>query len=176
MSLSNTESKASDVGVADYFNSHPEDAASILVAKAPDVLVLSHCVGAPKTARYFAKSLGCKVTEKMIKTIKIKVAKDILLVTREELEAAALSHPVTAARMARTPSLCDPQWYRSATQRKSRRVVFKQSVEEKISKNEKTTDIEIAMKTHQEHLSLEEMQKAKALLDDDDQEDAEFFS
>lgn len=109
----NTESNPSEVGVADYFDNHPEETASILVAKAPDVLILARCIGAPKTARYFAKRLECKVTEKMIKTIKAKVAKDIILVTREELVAAALSHPITAARMTREPSLCDPQHYRA---------------------------------------------------------------
>lgn len=109
-----SEPVAVEVGVADYFNRHPEEAASILVAKAPDVLVLARCIGAPKTAAYFAERLKCKVTEKMIKTIKSKVAKDIILVTREELEAAALSHPITAARMAREPSLCDPQHYKTS--------------------------------------------------------------
>lgn len=108
------EQAAVEVGVADYFNSHPEEAASILVAKAPDVLVLARCIGAPKTANYFAGRLKCKVTEKMIKTIKSKVAKEIILVTREELEAAARSHPITAARMAREPSLCDPQHYKTS--------------------------------------------------------------
>lgn len=105
-----------DVGVADYFDRHPEEAVSILVARAPDVLVLSRCIGAPKTAGYFADRLKCKVTEKMIKTIKTKVRKEIILVTREELEAAARSHPTTAARMAREPSLCDPQHYRTSIQ------------------------------------------------------------
>lgn len=66
-----------EVGVADYFNSHPEEAASILGVKAPDVLMLARCIGAPKAANYFAGRLKCKVTEKMIKTIKSKVAKDI---------------------------------------------------------------------------------------------------
>lgn len=108
-----SEPVAVEVGVADYFNRHPEEAASILVAKAPDVLVLARCIGAPKTANYFAERLKCKVTEKMIKTIKSKVAKDVILVTRKELEAAALSHPITAARMAREPSLCDPQHYKT---------------------------------------------------------------
>jgi hypothetical protein len=109
-----SSASAVDVGVADYFNTHPEEAASILVAKAPDVLVLARCIGAPKTANYFAGRLKCRVTEKMIKTIKSKVAKDIILVTREELEAAARSHPITAARMAREPSLCDPQHYKTS--------------------------------------------------------------
>lgn len=72
------------------------------------MLVLAHCIGAPKTANYFAGRLKCKVTEKMIKTIKSKVAKDIILVTREELEAAARSHPVTAARMAREAAALAP--------------------------------------------------------------------
>jgi hypothetical protein len=108
------DSSPADFGVADYFNSHPEEVTSILIAKAPDVLVLAHCIGAPKTAKYFESRLKCKVTEKMIKGIKSRMAMDIIVVTREELEAAALSHPITAARRVREPYMCDPKHYRAA--------------------------------------------------------------
>jgi len=107
-----------NVGVADYFDLHPEEAGSILMAKTPDVLVLARCIGAPKTARYFAARLHAKVTEKMIKTLKSKVTRGVLLVTREELERAALSHPVTAAIYSRDPSLCDPESYRTSIVRR----------------------------------------------------------
>lgn len=103
-----------DPGVADYYNRKPKRATSRLVALAPDVLLLAHCEGAPETARYFAERLEAKVTVKMIKTIKDKVGRGTLIVTGEELEKAALSHPITAARFAREPWLCDPQFYRAA--------------------------------------------------------------
>lgn len=107
----NTELPSSEIGVADFFENEETSAASDLIAKAPDVLVISYCVGAPKTAKYFAKRLRKKVTEKMIKTLKFKVSINNLSVTREELEKAALSHPVTAARMLREPAMCDPHYY-----------------------------------------------------------------
>ncbi|MEI7910354.1 MAG: hypothetical protein WCK77_12015 [Verrucomicrobiota bacterium] len=141
-----------NVGVADYFDNHPEDVASILVAKAPDVLVLARCIGAPKTARYFEERLNCKVTERMIKTLKLKVAKDIILVTREELETAARSHPATAARMAREPSLCDPQSYRAAIkpgpeQAEVNLKIAKKAAAKRAAKNAAKVEIENKTKT-----------------------------
>jgi hypothetical protein len=102
------------VGVADYYRRKPKRSTSTLVALAPHVLLLARCEGAPETARYFTERLGVNVTEKMVKTLKFKVARGLLVVTREELEAAALSHPITAARMIREPAICDPQHYRAA--------------------------------------------------------------
>jgi hypothetical protein len=111
----NTTEPTTSPGVADYYNRRPpKRATSRLVALAPHVLILARCEGAPEAARYFQETLGAKVTERMIKTIKNKVARGTLLVTREELEKAAMSHPTSAARLAREPSLCDPQHYRAA--------------------------------------------------------------
>lgn len=86
----------------------------MLIALAADILILARCEGAPETARYFSDRLKLSVTEKMIKGIKAKAAKGDIIVTREELEEAAMSHPIPAARMKREPSLCDPQQYRPA--------------------------------------------------------------
>jgi hypothetical protein len=106
----------SSAGVVDYYSRiKPKRATSRLVALAPDVLVIAYCEGAPEAAMYFEKFLECKVTERMIKTIKANVAKKKILVTCEELKKAALSHPITAARLAREPALCDPQHYFRAT-------------------------------------------------------------
>ncbi len=143
-----------NVGVADYFDTHPEDVASILVAKAPDVLVLSRCIGAPKTASYFEERLKCKVTERMIKTIKTKVAKDTILVTREELETAARSHPTTAARMAREPSLCDPQRYRAAIKPEPEQAeinlkIAKKAAAKRAAKKSGKVEIEAKSKNHE---------------------------
>lgn len=103
-----------DVGVADYYSRKPKRSTGTLVALAPHVLLLARCEGAPETAKYFAERLGVNVTERMIKTLKTKVAQGLIVVTRGELEAAALSHPITAARMIREPAICDPQHYRAA--------------------------------------------------------------
>jgi hypothetical protein len=103
-----------EVGVADYYSRKPRRSTGTLVALAPHVLLLARCEGAPETARYFSERLGVNVTEKMVKTLKFKVSRGLLVVTREELEAAALSHPITAARMIREPAICDPQHYRAA--------------------------------------------------------------
>ena len=103
-----------EVGVADYYSRKPRRSTGTLVALAPHVLLLARCEGAPETARYFSERLGVTVTEKMIKTLKFKVSRGMLVVTRKELEEAALSHPITAARMIREPAICDPQHYRAA--------------------------------------------------------------
>lgn len=110
----NGNSPDGDVGVADYYRRKPKRSTSTLVALAPHVLLLARCEGAPETARYFSERLKVNVTEKMVKTLKYKVSRGLLVVTREELEAAALSHPITAARMIREPAICDPQHYRAA--------------------------------------------------------------
>ena len=103
-----------EVGVADYYRRKPKRSTSTLVALAPHVLLLARCEGAPETAKYFSERLGVNVTVKMVKTLKAKVARGALVVTREELEAAAMSHAITAARMIREPAICDPQHYRAA--------------------------------------------------------------
>lgn len=100
-----------DPGVADYFDRHPLDVRSMLIARAPDVIILAKLKGAPETARYFSKMLGVTITEKQIKGIKLKVKSGRLRVTEEELIKAAQSHPASAARLVRDPSLAmiDPK-------------------------------------------------------------------
>ena len=100
-----------DPGVADYFDRHPLDVRSMLIARAPDVIILAKLKGAPATARYFSEILRANVTEKQIKAIKLKVKTGRLRVTEEELIKAAQSHPASAARLARDPSLAmiDPK-------------------------------------------------------------------
>lgn len=100
-----------EAGVADYYNRMPVKAASRLVARVPDVLILARCEGAPETALYFTERFGVEVTEKMIRTIKGKVRKKTLHVTHEELLAAANSHSISAARLLREPSIADPAYY-----------------------------------------------------------------
>ena len=100
-----------DPGVADYFDRHPLDVRSMLIARAPDVIILAKLKGAPATARYFSEMLRVTITEKQIKGIKLKVKTGRLRVTEEELIKAAKSHPTSAARLARDPSLAmiDPK-------------------------------------------------------------------
>lgn len=100
-----------DPGVADYFDRHALDVHSMLIARVPDVIILAKLKGAPETARYFSKMLGVTITEKQIKGIKLKVKTGKLRVTEEELIKAAKSHPTSAARLARDPSLAmiDPK-------------------------------------------------------------------
>ena len=100
-----------DPGVADYFDRHALDVRSMLIARAPDVIILAKLKGAPETARYFSKMLGVTITEKQIKGIKLKVKTGRLRVTEEELINAAKSHPASAARLMRDPSLAmiDPK-------------------------------------------------------------------
>ena len=100
-----------DPGVADYFDRHALDVRSMLIARAPDVIILAKLKGAPATARYFSEMLRVTITEKQIKGIKLKVKTGRLRVTEEELIKAAKSHPTSAARLARDPSLAmiDPK-------------------------------------------------------------------
>ena len=100
-----------DPGVADYFDRHGPDVGSMLIARAPDVIILAKLKGAPATARYFSEMLRVTITEKQIKGIKLKVKTGRLRVTEEELIKAAKSHPTSAARLARDPSLAmiDPK-------------------------------------------------------------------
>jgi hypothetical protein len=98
---------AGSPGVADYFNAKPQKPRSVLIAMAADIIILSRCEGAPATARYFAQKLNFPVTEKMIKSIKSKAAKGEIVVTKDELVTAAMSHPITAARVKREPYLCE---------------------------------------------------------------------
>jgi hypothetical protein len=192
----NIELPSSEIGVADFFENEEITAASNLVAKAPDVLVISFCVGAPKTAKYFAKRLRKKVTEKMIKTLKYKVAIGILSVAREELEAAARSHPITAARMLREPAMCDPHYYRATTSANQEPVVTKVAKTATISRraakkvarladNKKTpttpqppTVKKIIQPSGQaEDLPTpKEIEEISALLNADDEQDSLFYS
>jgi hypothetical protein len=100
-----------DPGVADYFERHGPDVGSMLIARAPDVIILAKLKGAPATARYFSEIIRANITEKQIKGIKLKVKTGRLRVTEEELIKAAQSHPASAARLARDPSLAmiDPK-------------------------------------------------------------------
>ncbi|MEI6606323.1 MAG: hypothetical protein WCP35_13515 [Verrucomicrobiota bacterium] len=100
-----------DPGVADYFERHGIDVGSMLIARAPDVIILARLKGAPKTAGYFSEILKVAVTEKHIKGIKLGVKTRRIHVTEEELINAALSHPTSAARLLRDPSLAmiDPR-------------------------------------------------------------------
>lgn len=102
-----TAAPTSSPGVADYFNGKPQKTRSVLIALAADILILARCEGAPATARYFSEKLNAPVTEKMIKIIKSKAAKGEIVVTKKELVNAAMSHPITAARVKREPSLCE---------------------------------------------------------------------
>lgn len=99
------ETKNSDPGVADYFERRGIDVGSMLIAKAPDVIILAKLKGAPETARYFSEMFKVAVTEKHIKGIKLRVKTGRIRVTEEELINAAQSHPTSAARLVRDPSL-----------------------------------------------------------------------
>lgn len=186
-----------DVGVGDYYkNRKPKRATGRLVALAPHVLVIAYCEGAPEAALYFAERLECKVTERMIKTIKAKVAKKIVHVTREDLEEAACSHPITAARMAREPAMCDPQHYRAdipsePAQEKIKTSNRKDSVKKKPvgkpteepnpteKENQKKTaeaSTGTDTKSDSKHLTDEEMREAEALLAADDADDEDLYS
>ena len=79
-----------DSGVADYFERHGIDVGSMLIARAPDVIILARLKGAPKTAGYFSEILKVAVTEKHIKGIKLGVKTRRIHVTEEELINAAL--------------------------------------------------------------------------------------
>ena len=105
------EPENSDPGVADYFERHGIDVGSMLIARAPDVIILARLKGAPKTAGYFSEILKVAVTEKHIKGIKLGVKTRRIHVTEEELINAAQSHPTSAARLLRDPSLAmiDPR-------------------------------------------------------------------
>ena len=104
-----------NAGVADYFESIGADSGIMLIAKAPDVIILAKIIGAPRAAHYFSKAFGLKVTEKQIKGIKAKVASGRFTVTKEELILAANSHPISAARLLREPSIAEPGTYRLVT-------------------------------------------------------------
>jgi hypothetical protein len=69
------------------------------------VIILAKLKGAPATARYFSEMLRVTITEKQIKGIKLKVKTGRLRVTEAELIKAAQSHPTSAARLVRDPSL-----------------------------------------------------------------------
>lgn len=99
------EPYSTNPGVADYFERHALDVRSMLIARAPDVIILAKLKGAPETARYFSEILGVTITEKQIKGIKLNVKSGRLRVTEEELIKAAQSHPISAARLAHDPSL-----------------------------------------------------------------------
>ena len=105
------EPENSAPGVADYFERHGIDVGSMLIARAPDVIILARLKGAPKTAGYFSEILKEAVTEKHIKGIKLGVKTRRIHVTEEELINAAQSHPTSAARLLRDPSLAmiDPR-------------------------------------------------------------------
>lgn len=133
MAKPNTPQTPGTPGVADYFNGRPVKTRSILIALAADILILARCEGAPATARYFTSKLNLPVSEKMIKIIKAKAAKGEIIVTREDLEKAAMAHPISAARMHREPSLCDPQCYRSVFPGKPRKKSAGPDVPEKPS-------------------------------------------
>ena len=187
---------SSEIGVADFFDNEETTAGGDLIEKAPHVLVISFCVGAPKTAEYFAKRLGKKVTEKMIKTVKYKMSMGFISVTREELERAALSHPKTAARMLREPAVCDPHYYRASTTAKPEKNVNKDAKTTTITRraakkaarlidNKKAppaspplTEKKIIQPgSNAEDLpSLAEIEEIKSMLDFDDEEDARFYS
>lgn len=203
MYTSSTESNYS-VGVADYYSRKPTRPTSRLVALAPDLLLIAHCEGAPEAASYFTERLECEVTERMIKTVKTKVALSKLLITREELEKAAMSHPTMEARVAREPWLCDPQFYcaaitpeqdevdlganKKAATKKAAQVSKAKDIERKkpsekpkpIAKKNSMKTVElptgVSSNPDQKHLTDEEIQKASALMDADDEEDKELYS
>lgn len=116
---------------------------------AADVVIIARIDGAPKAAQFFSTEEGVEVSEKQVKILLRKVREGEIIVTREELIAAAKSHPKAAQYLLRNPSLVDPRGKRTASLPASSETIATKesaSIDEKPLKNNQGDSTKVSAK------------------------------
>jgi hypothetical protein len=95
--------------VPEYCDAYMGHLQRTLVPLAAEVVLLVRMGGTRRTAQFLGEKLGKKMSRKPIETLMQKVKRGEIVVTQEELEAVALSHPLATRFVQKAPWILDPK-------------------------------------------------------------------
>jgi len=92
-----------------FIDSNLKDLQSTLVPFVAEIFLMVKLGGTRKTAKFLSDELGRKMSRTPIETLMTRVRKGELVVTQEDLERAATSHPLARKFVQKAPWITDPQ-------------------------------------------------------------------
>jgi hypothetical protein len=92
-----------------FIRNNLKDLQSTLVPFVAEIVLMVRIGGTRRTAKFLSEELGHKMSRKPIETLMMKVNKGMLVVTQEDLERVATSHPLARKFVQKAPWLVDPQ-------------------------------------------------------------------
>jgi len=92
-----------------FCNNYLGDLQSTLVPWVAEIVLMVRIGGTRRTAKFLGEELGRKMSRQPIETLMTRVKKGELVVTQEDLERVATSHPIARRFVQKAPWLVDPK-------------------------------------------------------------------